>query len=316
MNWYKRQIKISYRKIKFSPEQLKQIQQLAEEGMTFSKISKMFGISVVTLRNIVRENKWKVPTRLEKTRETNTKVFSPQQLEKIKELVESGVSFSKISKMFNTSIRMISNISNKNKWNVPSLSEKFKKMWEDQDLRDQQSERVKKRFEDPKEREQLSEKIKQVYIDNPELREQNAERMRELAIDPNMIKERSKIQRERFKDPKHKKHHSEKLKKRWEDQALREQASEAQKRRFEDIEERKMQSERQLKYWENIGGLKGLLLTYNNRQQAINRLNQFILILKNDPSQDSAKTYNTYNKYMDIINNHTYPDEVQQEASV
>ena len=134
----------------------------------------MFGLSIDTLRKIVRENKWKVPTRLEKVRKTNTKVFSPQELEKMKQLVESGVSFSKISKMFGTSIRMISGISEKNKWNVPSLSEKFKKMWDDPDLRRQQSERTKKHFEDPRVRHQMSEKIKQVYKNNPELREQNA----------------------------------------------------------------------------------------------------------------------------------------------
>jgi transposase len=71
----------------------------------------------------------------------------------------------------------------------------------------------------------------------------------------------------------------------------------------------------QKKRWDEIGGLEGFLTSRDTRQEAIGFLNNFIGNQKKIRGQ-TKQIYLTYNKYMQIINNHTYPDEVQQSQPV
>ena len=64
--------------------------------------------------------------------------------------------------------------------------------------------------------------------------------------------------------------------------------------------------------WEEKGGLKGILPNfYPTREQAIRYLN----IYTNrslQQGQNRNKVFSTRTKYMKIINDHTYPDDVQE----
>jgi transposase len=68
--------------------------------------------------------------------------------------------------------------------------------------------------------------------------------------------------------------------------------------------------------WEEKGGLKGLLTGfYPTRQQSVNYLNMYVnRLLQQGASNNRA--FSTRTKYMKIINNHTYPDEIQQGATI
>ena len=75
------------------------------------------------------------------------------------------------------------------------------------------------------------------------------------------------------------------------------------------------QSKIRLKWWEEQGGLGFFLKNhYTNRDDAVNYLNGLVIRMKN--LGNDAKAFNTYQKYMEIINNHTFPDEVHQPQSV
>jgi len=63
-------------------------------------------------------------------------------------------------------------------------------------------------------------------------------------------------------------------------------------------------------YWDRIGRLGGFLTSYPTREQAIAWLENF---KARNYIENPQKTMATYNKYMRIINNHTFPDEIQRQ---
>lgn len=66
-------------------------------------------------------------------------------------------------------------------------------------------------------------------------------------------------------------------------------------------------------FWERVGKLEGYLISLPSRPQAENYLNGVVNRMWNtNPQKASA----IKRKYMEIINDHTYPDEVQQEVAV
>lgn len=66
--------------------------------------------------------------------------------------------------------------------------------------------------------------------------------------------------------------------------------------------------------WEKIGKLKGFLENYySNRQQSIDYLNGYVnRLIQMGQSTDIA--FSTRSKYMKIIENHTYPNEMPQQV--
>jgi len=73
-------------------------------------------------------------------------------------------------------------------------------------------------------------------------------------------------------------------------------------------------SERMKQFWRDMGGLEGRLLSYPTRDKAITFLHGFFNKIQKEEGATIAG--GIYNKYMDIINNYTYPDEIQQEETV
>jgi hypothetical protein len=83
--------------------------------------------------------------------------------------------------------------------------------------------------------------------------------------------------------------------------------------RWKDPEYRKSKSDQMAEMWKQRGGLEGFLLLRPSREKAIEYLNQFYSVLmKND--RDKNKTNSIYRKYKQIIDNHTYPEDIPQEA--
>lgn len=76
-------------------------------------------------------------------------------------------------------------------------------------------------------------------------------------------------------------------------------------------------SRKMLEWWKQFGEesgekFKNRLLAYPTRQQAMNHLMGFVGSQNEDPKNANA----IYTKYINIINNHTFPDEIQQPVSV
>jgi len=81
------------------------------------------------------------------------------------------------------------------------------------------------------------------------------------------------------------------------------------KEKWEDEDYIENQRVKQRQSWEARGGLTGQLLSYPTRGQAVTYLNAFIFRIREENPQRAGAIYN---KYMSIINDHTFPDEVQQ----
>ncbi len=87
----------------------------------------------------------------------------------------------------------------------------------------------------------------------------------------------------------------------------------AQKRYQDNPELVQEQSIRMKQKVEEMGGFEGMLLNCSTRDKAIAMLNHNV---KRIGKEDSGRAFNTYNKYIKIIENHTYPDEVQQPIPI
>ena len=133
---------------------------------------------------------------------------------------------------------------------------------------------------------------------DPTIKEKLKQQAYEIWQDPEMREHLSKKRKEMWQDPSFIENQKAKMKERWEDPQQHENASKAMK-----------------KVWKDIGYLEGLLLSYPTRQQAINYLTNFIGN-KIQSEGKSRQIYMTYNKYLNIINNHTFPNEVQQNIPV
>jgi len=102
---------------------------------------------------------------------------------------------------------------------------------------------------------------------------------------------------------------------------LKKEISEKQKQYYRDNPEARQEQSKRIKQLfidepeRTERGLEGRLKSYNSRDEAINYLNGFIGNSINkavSPAQKST-AFHTYNKFMEIINSHTFPDEVQQQ---
>ena len=138
-------------------------------------------------------------------------------------------------------------------------------------------------MDNPELREESSRRSKQKYIDNPKIKEDISKTLKQRYIDnPELKEEISNREKQRYID----------------NPELREQMSKIHKQRFIDY-----------------GGWEGYLKLQSTRSKAIQLLNNLIhMIIKREGRTNNS--YRVYNKYMNIINNHTYPDEVQQGATV
>lgn len=67
-------------------------------------------------------------------------------------------------------------------------------------------------------------------------------------------------------------------------------------------------------YWSDIGGLEGRLLSYSSRNEAYRYLMRFVKYVEMEG--DRQKAFAIWTVYKKIIDNHTFPDEVQQTQQV
>ena len=213
------------------------------------------------------------------------RVWTEDELGKIRKLLEEGKSSYAIGKLFGVNSNAILYLNKKYKW-IDFEKEKLKKdklilglyllppdghgMPAKQITKEYGYEFSGRRIYKALERSNLtqywrgqSEAAKKKYKDNPELGKQFGDFMRQ-----------------KYKN----------------DPDLRKQISDSMKKTIKDI-----------------GGLAGMLLNCSTRDKAISMLNYNV---KRIGREDSQFAFNTYTKYIQIINNHTYPDEVQQGVTV
>ncbi len=229
------------------------------------------------------------------------KGWTTEELDRVKKLLEKGYNFNQIASLLDVNKNTIRFLNKKYKWKDLEV-EKRKKDKTIADLyllpphgiglsTSQIGKKYKftyNRIRQALERLNLldhlrdrSESTSLTYQNNPRLRE-------EAAI----------FQKQRFLD----------------NPGLKDDISRKQKQRYIDNPElREEQSIFMKERWKELGGMEGLLLSYPTREQAIRWLNGFVRrVYAADPRQSMA----VRNTYMKIINNHTYPDEVQQGAIV
>ncbi|MEQ9716515.1 MAG: hypothetical protein ABGF52_13440, partial [Candidatus Asgardarchaeum sp.] len=64
---------------------------------------------------------------------------------------------------------------------------------------------------------------------------------------------------------------------------------------------------------DDMGGFEGMLLNCSTRDKAIAMLNHNS---RRIGGESSERAFNVYNKYKQIIDNHTFPDEVPQGTTI
>lgn len=281
MNWYKRQLKIAIPigvGRGWSAEEIEKIKNLILQGKSFGFIAKMFGVSPTTIRNINDKHKWR------QVRKYNPPIeWSQEDLEKMKKMLEDGYSYKKISKFFG-----IGDLT------VKKTNEKYK-LVDMVKLRDKKDKHILNLYLLPPDGKGMSaQSMQKQYGINP-VSIQTVLRNSGLS---NKWRGQSEAQKQKYiNNP---------------DAAL-EQSNKLKQRHIDRPELAVEHSKFMKEKWKEWGGMEGLLLSYSTREQAINWLKGFVQRLY-DTNPQAASGINA--KYMKVINNHTYPDEVQQEVSV
>lgn len=279
MNWYKKQLKISYPvgvRRGWSDEDLQMIKELIDGGSPLSQIASLFDVSPSTIRVLNEKYKWK-----EKKNYNPPIQWSEEDLEKIKSLILQDKSFRSIASLFGVGDVTIANLNKKYKW------------------KDLKADRLKKDnfiaslyLLHPDGKGMSAKAIAAQYGINPSTTMQALRRLDKL----DFWRGQSEAQKQKYiYDPDSARVHSEKLK-------------QVHKDRPEIGEQ---QSIRMKEYWDEIGKLEGLLLSYPTKEQAVKWLNGFYHRLLKMNKIETANQI--YNKYMKIINDHTYPDEIEQQ---
>jgi transposase len=289
MNWYKRQLKIADRPgRKWTEDELKIISDLLDEGNSYQDVSSLFGVSGYTIRDLSLKYKWREPR----------SPFSPEQIEKIKRLVLNKISFDEVGRMFGVSGSTIQHLNKRYRWrDIKTEKDDRDKMIVDLYLlppegKGMSMNAIAKQYGIyPR---TIQEALKRLGLSH-KLRDISEELTRIHELHPEISQQQGEAVRRRY----------------IEDPQLRERASEREKQKYIDNPEIAGRiSETVKNNWENMGGLEGRLLSYPHRSQAVNFLMGFVFRKREMGELDAANRI--FGKYMQIINNHTYPEEVNQ----
>lgn len=279
MNWYNRHIKLAMpRAIEWTNEEMEKIKQLLEEGKSFDYIADLFGVSSRTIRNI-NKNNGLVKSFLSKGK------LSKEKIDEIVYFYENGSSVRELSEAYDASSYQI--IYALKKRGVYDFGRRFEER--KVDVAEENKNDILKKYRAGFGVKELSREYGETrgaiynHLRNNNIHIRNREE--QLNMD-HYIQNASEKQRQFIKNnPQAAREHSRKL----------------------------------LEWWRQFGEepgekLTNRLLSFPTRQQAINMLRGFAGRLDKDPSLGNGRA--VYTKYMDIINNHTFPDEVQQGVTV
>ncbi len=253
--------------------------------------------------------------------------WSSDQLEKIEKMINEGKSFREIARNLGVNFKQIEKLNKKYQWRdtKSDILKKYdlaaslyllppggkgmsaKNIKEQYGITNSTIQKALKRLnlEDKwRGRGEAAKLVDQKGRWNDELREDASEIQKQRFIDNIKLREdASKRQKQRFID----------------NPDLRKEYSRRMKQRFIDNPDlRKEHSERMLKKWKEWGGFEGRLKLAPNRESAVAILRNFIGAMRNKPNNpmDTSTAVNIHNFYLQIINEHTYPDEVQQGVTV
>lgn len=251
---------------------------LVEDGISYQNIADMFGVNRSAIRGLNRKYKWVDPR-------PPTRGWTQEELDYIKKLIEEGKSFRSIAKIFG----VISNT-------ITALNRKYK--WRDFD----------------KERDNRDEKILELYL----LPEDGGRGLTKTEVQKRLRVSKPTIDEalRRFGFEDKIRGQSEENVRRWSNPEEREKQRSRITQFYENHPEAAaIHSQRMIEWWDQFGTergerLKNRLLFSPSRQQAINILSSFVSSVRESNPQKASAIYNNYIK---IINNHTFPDEVQPQ---
>jgi len=300
MNWYNRQLKIAGIMRGWSQEELEKVRKLLEEGSNYSQIGRLFGVSSNAIKSL--NKKYNFVHREEKriTQEIIDKVIDLRKntnMSIVDMAREVGFGTNSINKILKNNNIVKERLSQNDILRIISLyqkGEKIKDLASIYNINESTIVRALKKSKvfDPERqfsvrRSVIKEKnrryipeILQKYKDGYSINELTIGYEEPASSIKNLLKEHNI--------------HIRNITEQSQMELARNKRSEIAKNT-----------------WKEKGGLSGLLLSYPTRQQAIDYLNNFIGN-KIQSEGKSNQLYVVYKDHMDIINDHVYPDEIQQ----
>lgn len=330
MNWYKRQLKIAklpterrvpHNKINFSDDDLKIIKDLLDGGETFKEIGELFGVSRSVINRLNDKYKWR-----------EKRVFDDPSsyIDRVVELHNKGLSYNGIRKELNNeiSLNQVRNILER-KGLVPPIQRKSKEEYE----------------KTKKERSVKDEQIARMYLAPPKGKGMtmldiakyyghNSHTAIKKSLIRSGLKDKIRTKDESAELSGGKERHREKMKNWWKEHG--EEHMEKLMPIFQSPEYRKMKSEQSQKWWdenawakeymsdvqkerwEEIGSFENYIYMMDSREKALRLVKGFIgsKLGKEKSVEQRQQIFNMYGKYMKIIEDYTFPDEVQQPQPV
>jgi len=308
MNWYNRYIKIAMpAKRQWSEEELSIIRDLIEDGNSFRQISLLFNTDhnsisrLPGMRQLFEDTKnKKKEKRLEEIRDLTDKGYSIQQISDI-----SGIDINAVKKMIKE-YNIPKNFNQPAKISIEKLEE-AKRLYMEEDLNVADISRLTG--------------VNYTTILDFLKREGVYSKQREMRPDFNPTQEEIRKIDSWYTFPPDGEGRSliwiskqlgigDSVLRRWFRKTGRPIRSKEEQVRTQTTRDDMALS--QMLLWEQRGGLEGHLKSMS-RDKAVSYLNGFLYRIYNE---NPWRAISIKNKYMEIINNHTFPDEVQQGVSV
>jgi len=318
-----REARDPYQQKDFSDDELKIIKDLLDGGESFKEIGELFGVSRTVIQRLNDKHKW---------REKMVPKDLSSYVYKVVEMFKRDMSIGQIKRELNGEI----------------TESQIRMILEKENLKDSPRRNTREYIEEQKrERGKRDKQIAHMYLLPPKglgkslldiakhfgikshtaikkslIRSGLGDRIRSREESTNLSggrdRQGQKI-KEWWRDTENKARHIEKLKNKWRDPDYAKMQSEKTKKWWDENEWAKEYYSQMMfpimkKRWEDMPGEPGekfgyYLTSMDSKRKAVNCLNGFIAS-KYDENPEYASAMR--NKYIQIINNHTYPDEVQQ----
>lgn len=293
-------------------DQIKEMIYYYTNGVPALELAEAYNLSLTMIISILKKHN---VYDLSRRNETMKSKISDKNKGKTKEIIDkykAGYGIDSLHNEYGESRTAIRHLLKDNGIHIRNFEEQMQT-----DISRQRMREVSNRnWADEAKREEILKKLRE-NAQSDEVREKMRQTMlRRMEEDPSIKEKLQQQARELWEDPKMREHLTDSRRKTHTTDEFRNNMSEIMKERYRNnpqlVEE---MSERSIQTWKDKGGLAGLLTSYPSRQQAIDYLTNFI----GNKIQSEGKTrqlYLTYEKYLKIINDHTYPDEVQQNQIV
>lgn len=286
-------------KPRLTEEQMNEIAYFYQEGIGTKELSEAYDRSLPAIIYVLKKKQV-----FDKNRQYDAirAVVNDDNAEEIINKYNEGYSVVELSEEYRESRQAIRNLLKKHNILARNMqeqattdrakqlaSDKFTKMWQNEEKRKEITEKIRQNSQSEENRQKHRKLMLERMEKDPTIKQRLQQQSKDLWNIPGMREHLVEKMKEWKKDPVYREQQRNRMLEQWKDPKFRENIS-----------------NKMIENWAEKGGLAGHLLSYQTKEEAINYLNSF---LGRVGHEDKRMAMFMKDKYMEIINNHIFPNE-------